>query len=74
MNEQDYEALRHTNTSTSHTDVGPYSNNGISFTNVMNRILKIIGYLVEVDRGLTNYDTDYLKRELEDLRKELNYD
>ena len=37
----------------------------------MDIIIKILEYMVEVDRGLTNYDTDYLKQLIEEAKEEL---
>lgn len=36
----------------------------------MNKLLELLAYLIDVDRGITNYDTQHLHKLLSEVRQE----
>lgn len=40
----------------------------VDHTEVLEKILYILEYLIDVDRGLTIYDTDYLRKLMDEAR------
>ena len=37
---------------------------------ILDKLFELLGYLIDNDRGLTNHDTDYLKKLLNEAKKE----